>query len=67
MPRNRFRFVIPAEATRGSPLGALEIVKKNKVRKIEVATVWRHREFLGRPAARYSAIFVFYMYGRCLT
>ena len=29
------------------------------MRRIELATEWRHREILGRPAARYSAIFVF--------
>ena len=34
-------------------------ISKNKMRRIEFATVWCHREILGRPAARYSAIFVF--------
>ena len=35
---------------------------KNKMRRIQFATVWRHREFLRRPAGRHSAIFVFYMH-----
>ena len=30
------------------------------MRRIEFATEWRHREILGHPAARYSAVFVFY-------
>ena len=31
----------------------------DRMRKVEFATTWRHREFLGRPAVRHSAIFVF--------
>ena len=32
---------------------------KNEMCGSEFATDWRHREILGRPAARYLAIFVF--------
>ena len=34
-------------------------VLKNEMCGSEFATDWRHREILGRPAARYLAIFVF--------
>ena len=34
-------------------------ILKNEMRGSEFATVWRHREILGRPAARYLANFVF--------
>ena len=32
------------------------------MRKIEFASERRHREFLGRLSARYSAVFVFYIH-----
>ena len=45
----------------GSVFGRFSVLYcKNRFPKIKFATEWTDRELLGRPVARYSAVFVFY-------